>query len=61
MFRNTNPLSRAGRAGRRNEDEQPAHGSLEREARRREIMLLLEEIRAPQPTSATICSRGAAR
>jgi hypothetical protein len=49
MSCNTYAPSRSERSGRQAHGTRNAAGSPELEARRREIMLLLEEIRAPQP------------
>jgi|tagenome__1003787_1003787.scaffolds.fasta_scaffold20823968_2 hypothetical protein len=60
MLCSADALSQA-ETSRRNEAKRNAGFSPEREARRREIMLLLDEIRERRPTSAEIVSRAAAR
>jgi hypothetical protein len=56
MSCNTYAPSQSERSGRQAHRTRNAAGSPELEARRREIMLLLEEIRAPQPMPAETLS-----
>jgi hypothetical protein len=60
MLCSADALSRA-ETSRRNDAKRNDGSSPQREARRREIMVLLNEIRERRPTSAEIVSRAAAR